>query len=1821
MRKNVISLIIAVLLAPMSAMAQKSFSTLWKQVAEAEKNDLPKTAIDLLTQISERASQENAYGHMLKAESQSIMHYYEIAADSLKPAIKRLEEKMEATDDEAAKATIAAVLYRAYNNYRTKAGDSWESLRDNYATLAMARPDVLARTKANDYEPLVTEGYNASVFNGDMLSVIGNETRQFGKASKYYETTGNRRAACITALYDLKDNTIQRRSSAFTVKKSPYIYSLDSLINTYKDLDVACEAAIERYYAMTGCKDVKVEDRITYIHYILDNWGAWQNAGQMRNEEKALTNPRFTATVESLTVIPHKPLTVSLKNIVNLKSVTANIYSTDLQGNSGINITTPETFKKHRAHLRNFQQPLTVTRQFAYHPNYEKFSDSLVIEGLPIGVYVVELTSQPTTQSRYMMLHVSDVFLMKQALPGNQTRYVVVSRSSGKPLAGANIDIKDGKTSKTLHCDKNGEAIYKFEKRASQNDFAYTSTDKAAPTQFIYSAYYGNGDNGKSVETEVFTDRSIYRPGQTVNVSAVCYRHENWITAVADEGRTVKVSLHDPNSDKTLSEKTLTADKYGTVSTSFILPEGGLNGIYLVMVDGKATTIRVEEYKRPTFKVEFPKVNSPYHNGDTLQLQGKALSYAGVPVQGARVSYKVTRNRALWWTWRADFSIRENEVVKTGETITDGEGRFDVDLPMILPEEALTTRMFYNFTLTADVTDISGETRIGTLTLPLGTRTTAISSNLGEKELSDSLKNVTVSLKNAAGIEVSTDVRLRIDNGEWLTGQTMKPIALGKRLATGCHTLTAICDSDTLTQKFIVFGLDDKVPCTKTDEWFYCSSTEFPDNGEVTIQAGSSDDIHMVYSLVANDKVIEQGSVEKKNALLNRKLHYKKEYGNGLTVTFAWVKDGKMHKYSTKIARPKPDKRLTLKWTTFRDRLLPGQEETWQLNITKPDGKPADARLMATMYDKSLDQIANHQWSLDISRIIPIAHLSWESGRSFSTASYLAMNYNKFATHAFEFSRFYDSMFSRSSFYSARRKESFRESASGKIMMSKSKVTEGAEDFAMPAAMETKSTEEAEENENAMAEEKAYDDSTPQDENIRENMSETAFFYPQLTTDHNGTVSLKFTLPETLTSWRMMGVANTTDMMTGYIEGETVAQKEVMVQPNLPRFLRTGDKTQLTARIFNTGNKDIEGTIRMDIIDPETEKVVRTKSTPFRVAVDKTTVAAFDFTADDHYPLLIIRMVANGKTFSDGEQHYIAVLPEKELVTVTKTFTQTKPETTTVNLQKLFDVKDETSRLTVEYTNNPAWLMIQALPQMAQPRDNNAIDQAASLYSNALARQIAKQNPDVMKTFRLWKNEKAGEGSLVSNLSKNLELKDIVLSETPWVNEAETETEQKYALAMLFDENAMEARLSSALDKLHKLQNSDGSWSWWQGMTGSRWMTQGIATMLARMATMTSATEANEMLDKAMSYLDKETADMVREMKKTDKKNLSFPGTQALEYLYTNAILNRKLTKTAQANTDFLLPLLKKESTTMSMYAKAMSAIVLNHYGDTRTAKTYLKSIVEHTVSTETDGRYFDSYRATTSWRDYKIPTQTAAIEALWRLGGNKADIIEMQRWLLQQKRTQTWDTPVNSIDAINAFMLGNSTALGKQEQTTITIDNKPLALPKATAGMGYQKTTQNYAKEKQLKAEKTSQGTSWGTVYAQFMQDATAIADSGEGLVIKREIESPAEGMKVGSRIKVRITIEAKRDLDFVEVIDRRAACMEPIEQLSGYRNRAYCMPKDNATYYFLNRVAKGKHIIETEYFIGREGTYDTGTCTAQCAYAPEFKATTGGEKLEVLR
>lgn len=741
---------------------------------------------------------------------------------------------------------------------------------------------------------------------------------------------------------------------------------------------------------------------------------------------------------------------------------------------------------------------------------------------------------------------------------------------------------------------------------------------------------------------------------------------------------------------------------------------------------------------------------------------------------------------------------------------------------------------------------------------------------------------------------------------------------------------------------------------------------------------------------------------------------------------------------------------------------------------------------------------------------------------------------------------------------------------------------------------------------------------------LRENLDETAFFYPALQTDAAGNVSLKFTLPESLTTWSFIGLANTADMMFGQLTGEAIAQKAVMVQPNVPRFVRMGDKAQISTRISNTTATTVSGTARMTLTDPETEKTIYTKDIPFTAEAGKTVAVTFDYQPDGSLPLLVCKITASGRGFSDGEQHYLPVLPNRERVTVTVPFTQNQPGTKSVDVSKLFPKGVKADKLTIEYTNNPAWLVVQALPYVATTIDDNAISQATALYANTIGRSIASNSPKIKQMFEQWKQDKSEATPLASALIRNEELKDIALDETPWVADADKEVEQKMRMIDFFDDNTIENRITTAKDKLASLQNSDGSWSWWKGMEGSMYMTAEVAMMLARMNIVTG-NKADAMLNRAMSYLDKRMAELVADMKAREKKGnkQTFPGMTALQYLYINGISARTPSSDGRTAQTYLISLLKKETKNQSIYEKALSAIVFATTAhSTSLASEYVQSLKEYLVSSEEMGCYYDTRKAEYSWYDYKIPSHVAAMEAIETImPSDTATADGMRRWLLQEKRTQAWNTPINTANAVYAFMRGNVKDLVSKEQTVLAIDGKTLDTPKATAGVGYVKTVvNNPVGAKTFTAKKTSQGTSWGAVYAQFMQKASEISSSNSALSLKREIVSSEKELSVGDRIKVRITIEAKRDLDFVQVIDRRAACMEPVTQLSGYHYGYYCTPKDNTTNYYFDRMAKGrKVVIETEYYIDRAGEYETGSCTAGCAYAPEYRATAKTTKLEI--
>ena len=1805
----------------------QNYSSMWKQVKTAQDKDLPKTEYELLTQIADKAEAEKAYGQLLKAKIQSIRAINIINTDSLLPAVKRVENAYDKASDKALKAVYAAVLYRIYDSVGerldTDGGKGHETKAAEYRKAAIANVELLGKTKAGDFEPMIVEGTNANIFGGDLLSVVGNETRQYLPMYEYYNKNGNRRAACISALKYIQTE-VKENAGKYAVKKSPFVFALDSVLHVYADLDVAGEVAIERYWAMSRCKDVSVEDRIGYIHYALDKWGEWQGMGQLRQAEKELTRSMFTVEIDQSVKRAGTDFWAKLNKVRNVGTLTMSIYKVDVDGSRNYTLSNANDLKLIKARTAEYPT-LTKTANFGGIPNYQIVNDSIKVEGLPKGVYLVEVASNPATNTCRQLLWVSDLMTITQSLPGNKMRFVVVDATSGQPVGGAKINVKQlsakAKT-ETLTCDDNGESIFEMSNRSSLEYYTYTANDKACLKSSIWSGFNFNDADGKvEQDVNIFTDRSIYRPGQKVKVAVIVYAKDSWTKARALDGMKMTVVMRDANRN-VVDEQEVTTDKYGTLNTEFNIPEGGMSGNYRISVGSSSVRIRVEEYKRPSFKVEFPTINTRYQGGDTLSIEAKAVSYAGVPVQGARVKYRVVRRPSLWWSpwYRTDDS---NVIIKEEETITDGDGRFDVALPLILPEET-GVRRFYNFTVEADVTDISGETHSGEMSVPLGSRPTAISSSIADKELGDSLKSVTVYLKNQAGINVNTPVRMRIDEGEWLEGRTMTPILLPKKLISGKHSLYALCDSDTLRQDFVVFNLNDTKPCTDTDQWIYLSGERFADNNTpVTFQAGSSrNDVHVVYSIIAGDKVIESGRKDISNALINRTFKYKEAYGNGLLLTYAWVKDGRMMSASKTIQRPLPDNHLKMKWTTFRDRLTPGQKEQWTMSILDANGKPADAQLMATLYDASLDQIVKHNWNFNVSLDSPLPYTSWETAFRQRLMFSASAKLSKINFTQLQLSHFDESLFD----LNGRRffPSSTRVMMKGGVQFAAAKMVPGEGN--MVAVEEMVMADGANIDMKTKAAKESDSEGEKGEETIRENMNETAFFYPNIITDKKGNAVISFTLPETLTSWRFMGLAHTQGMSFGLLEGETVAQKEIMVQPNMPRFVRMGDKTTIAAKIFNTGNAPVKGDIRMELSDPETGKVIMSENKPFAVELNKTSAVTFDFAPTDDTPTLVIcKIVANGKSdngkaFSDGEQHYLPILPNRERVTETVSFTQTDKGVKTVNIDKLLPVRDNSARLTVEYTNNPAWMMVQALPSIATANENNVIDQSTSLYANTIGRHIAESNPKIRSVFNMWKEEARNGGeSLMSNLSRNSELKNLLLSETPWMADADKEEDIKRSLGDFFDDNTMNARISSAIDKLGRLQNNDGSWSWWKGMQGSAYMTANVMQTIARMEMLAGENEdVKQMKKQAYSFLDKEIVNDVKRMKKD--KNQYFSSLH-LQYLYTNAIDGRQLQGDVKATADYLISLMKKEIKNQSIYDKAMTAVVLARNGERRLAADYVKSLKEYTTYKEDMGRYFETQRAGYSWCDYRIPTQVAAIEAMTLVAPKEQQTIaEMQRWLLQEKRGQMWSTPINSVNAVYAFLMSSTDLLAPKEETSIAIDGKLLDMPKATAGMGYVKTAAKVDKKiKTVTFDKSSEGTSWGAVYAQYMQKATDVRKSGEGRTVKREIILPKEGLKVGAKVKVRITVTADRDLDFVQIIDRRAACMQPVEQLTGYRSGIYCSPKDNTTNFYLNAMPKGKRVIETEYFIDRTGTYQTGTCSAQCAYSPEFSATVGGEELQI--
>lgn len=1849
-RSRLISLVVAMLM-PLAAIAD-SYTSLWKQFDSAMQKDHPQSALKVLVQITDKAQREHEYGQLLKAQVSIAGCETMMSPDSLLPAIERLkyaEQTAVSNGDNVLAAVYQSVLGSVYTDNRRLLDDGVAIGKEYYAK-SMAHPDALASAYATGYEPFVVDGVDSKYYYDDLLHVIGMRAGDYRTMHDYYASHGKREGALLTALELVKKS--RRAGDEGRVKKSKYIMSLDSLVRQYGDLLPCGEVAIERYAYMKNAEDISAEEKMSYINYALMKWGAWQRMNILRNAQRRLTLPSFHASLGGEIALPGVTRKVMVMGLNNIGQIRITASRLNIDGTTNLDPSNDKDYARLRRHIVSTDPVLTDVHNYVGMPAYKTISDTLEIKGLRTGMYLVEVSTDNVSMPvERRLLRVSNLYPVIEMLPGKKCRVAVLNATTGTAVPGAKVDVvmsidRDGKEHvKTFTTDVNGEAYVEYKASEPRAYRVYTDEDNAFPRTSMGGRFYYYGNKTNVTKTKIYTDRRIYRPGQTVHAAAIAYTYNNKVyKGEALSGKQMTITLRDVNR-KEIAKRTVTTDEFGMASADFVLPEGGLTGIYTLRSDlgnNIYTNFSVEEYKRPTFKVDFDKPQAKYAAGDTVRLNATAKSFAGVPVQGAKAVVRVVRRPSVYWRY-ADNDIK-HETVLVDTLQTSADGTFTVAVPMVMPDTYDEhPRRYFNFDITADVTDIAGETRHGETSLPLSDYPTMLTCDIPEKSLRDSLTTITFAYRNNAGEPIDGTVTYTIDNNSY-TCKANTPAKLdAAALASARHNLVAVCGTDTLTTSFVTFTLQDTKAPVETHDWFYQSVEQFPADGSpVYIQLGSTDSIqHVVYTIISGDKIIEEGRADLHNELRTRAISYKEEWGDGVTLSVAWVKNGQSYKHTANIQRPLPDTRLNIKWTTFRDRLTPGQRETWTLNITRPDGAPARAQLLATMYDKSLDELRSHKISFALPVFVNMPWLTWNGVYNHNVYAYSEAPMRFLDERSLDFSRFcylslytnYGEVLKAKELLSVSRPMYVRGNAASR--KGKNKVFAGVFDTDRVA------DEDVSVNTSRMLPSAGSADKESSSqvltEQVRENLEETAFFYPGLISDEKGNVSIRFTLPESVTTWQLYGLAHDVQMNSGIISATSVAKKTVMVQPNVPRFVRSTDSGIILARVSNTSDKQVDGTARLSFINPETGKEVYHADHKFVVKAGETIAANFDFDMSKikNDGLLICRIVASGRGYSDGEQHYMPVLPSRELVTNTIAFTQNEPGTLHLDLNKMFAVNDKSNKLTVEYTNSPAWLMVQALPSMINPDGDNAISLATAYYANSIGRHLMQSTPVIKQTMELWKNDASQNGgsTLQSALQKNESLKQIVLAETPWLLDADRESEQKQQLMGYFNESQINYRLADNLLRLSRLQNADGSFAWWKGMEGSPYMTMSVLQTLTRLNHMVGEqNETKTIVRTAFAYMDKQMAREVKEMKKIESegkvKNVR-PSELAVQYLYASTLAGRDMQQSAKRNFDYLISRLAAQNTEFSIYGKAVSAVVLAGNNHRKQAADLLESIRQYTVYKEDMGRYFDTHKALYSWFDYRIPSQVAAIEALKALQPNDANTIsEMQRWLLQSKRTQAWDTPLNSVNAVYAFLDGNITSLTENagQPAVIKVNGQKLAMPKATAALGYVKSAKTGDNMRSLTIEKTSNGTSWGAAYAQFMQPTADVADATMGMKVQRDVlkdgaklDNGNVQLNVGDRITVRLTVIADRDYDFVQLSDHRAACLEPAQQLSGYGYGYYCQPKDNATNYFFARLAKGKHVVETTYYVDRCGIYQTGTCTVQCAYSPEFMARTKAVTLNV--
>lgn len=1891
MKIRYLSLIVLLVMSVFAPMQAQTYDNLWKELEVLERKDLPKSVISEAMKIYDKAKAEQNVPQMMKAYLTAMQYRSLLTPDSLKVDMNGLEQWASQTGSMEDKAILYSILGEMTMPADVKKGlgylqaslkdkdrlllipveklrpmvrvgeASKRYFRDNlYNLLARRAIQIMqqyrwqAAAKANqtnslpadmtDMDQFVTYQF-VPVSDCDLTAAV---MQTYQSLLKAYDTETEREGWLLTGIDAL--NYLYRNFSG-NFSNDVCQQELRKWIHTYP----AVKTVPEAYLALAQFLQYQNNqvERLRIVREGIAGYPRYEGINQLKNIEKEILNASLS--LEIATAYPGEQQSVKV-NYKNLTGITLQLYKVNLPVTSAV-------LQNRTTHFESKYARLQREEHFSLKPttDYLNVDTTLTIQAPQAGIYFLKAVPDGKKGvSDGTLMNVTALKTIYRPLPDGTLELVVVDAVSGQPVSEAEVTIyteKGGGYSpqQTYQADKQGTLKLDFLNSNKYWYNAHTAADNAMPILNLWKNDYYYKESKRKEVLQLFTDRSIYRPGQTVYVSGLAYEMEKDSTRVlADKKYTV--SLYDANNNETGKVEVRT-NGFGSFSGQFVLPSPCLTGYFSLRAADTSVSFKVEEYKRPTFDVTFEPVKVEYQVGDSIEVVGMAKTFAGAPVQNARVHYNISRSYAWVWRFMGRGSARWE-----GEAMTDADGKFSVPVHFEIDSDRRESPLwYYTYNIQADVTDGAGETQQANLSLPLGSTSMVLNmDNLPDNLVKEKKLEIKLTAMNLSGEPVDTPVTYQVvemeeqkdgqekEGRKVLTGtveanKSFVPEAI-YALPSGNYRLKLSAKDTqgrecTASKNFLLFSLNDKRPPFVITDWFYQDGLEFDAASPATVYIGSSEkNVYLLYDVFAGNKRLESKRIELSDSVVSFRFPYKKEYGDGILVSMAFVKDGRLYSHNARIMKPAPEKKLQLKWTTFRDKLRPGQQEEWKLTVLYPDGSPAEAEMLATMYDASLDKIYSaHKldFGVDFHYVVPLTY--WNTSYMRNAYLYVDFPLKRLRAVPLEYSELIIPSTGRMEAMVVGYGGSPRATLAGALkirgrsaanaVMNQEAVTD------MVLQEEMVETSAQEKVEMGSSEELAETG----DIQIRENFAETAFFYPQLRTNEKGEVSISFVLPESLTRWKFMGLAHTRNVDYGKIEATATASKEFMLQPNMPRFVRVGDKANIAASLMNLSDKGVKGTVRMELFNPETEKVFYSQKQKFDVKGGETGHVNFTFEVSDKYAVMACRMVADGDTFSDGEQRYIPVLTDKQWVTETVPLNVNGEGAHTFSLENLFNKHSKTAseqRLTVEFTAHPAWYAVQALPVVANPQNEDALSWATAYYAHSLAAFIVKENPRIKQVFDSWKAQGGTKETFMSNLQKNQELKNILLAETPWLAEATNEAEQKQRIATLFDLNTMNSQLAVSVEKLGELQNADGAWSWYKGMQGSRYVTTQVMEMLVRLNALThqdADSRMQPMIQKGFEYLGKQAAEEYKSMKEAEKKGAVGirPSEQVLRYLYICA-LDGKAPVDEKVNRYFI-DKLSGEGKELTIYGKALGAIILQQSGKVAEARLFMQSLMEYSVVTDEMGRYFDTPKARYSWFSYKIPTEVAAMEAIQRITKDTKAIDEMKRWLLKQKQTQTWETPIATADAVYALMAtGASDLLTNTGGVEITLGKEVIRTP-ADNAIGYIKKTVSgdVMNIKKVRVDKEGAGMGWGAVYAQYLESMDQIGEQGNGLSVSRQLYKGDEALnesvplKVGDKITVRLTVKADRDMDFVQIKDDRAACMEPLQAVSGFRwgngLGYYQATKDASTQFFIDQMRKGTYVIEYQVYVNRTGEYQAGIATVQSAYAPEFGGHTRGYRVMV--